>query len=281
MARIGENVFGVAAEDPELEAAAAKARKTFRYLYRELAWERRRIVPGLELAAVKAKFSDPPEVRSTDPDALEVEYMWLLDVDFNGKEISGTLINSPHSLVSVKEGDRVTVSGKQMYDWMYSQLGQVYGGFTVDAMRSKMPKGERKQHDDAWGFDFGDPGIVNVVPAGYIGEEEPKKGWFKKSKQTQQDFQKVAQFEHPMSDNMRSSLDEAIAEDPQFLTQTDQHGYNMLHQLALAGSAAGVEVCLKHGANPAEAAPNGMTPFALAKSLGWTRVMALLPESIK
>jgi hypothetical protein len=48
--------------------------------------------------------------------------------------------------------------------------------------------------------------------------------------------------------------------------------------LSLAGSWDGVDVCLKHGADPSEAAPNGMTPFALAKSLGWKKVMARLEE---
>jgi hypothetical protein len=38
-----------------------------------------------------------------------------------------------------------------------------------------MAKGERKQHDQAWGFDFGDVGVVNLVPPDYIGEAPPKK----------------------------------------------------------------------------------------------------------
>jgi uncharacterized protein YegJ (DUF2314 family) len=45
--------------DPEMQRAYESARATFRYFWREVAWERRRIIPALSLAAVKAPFSDP------------------------------------------------------------------------------------------------------------------------------------------------------------------------------------------------------------------------------
>jgi len=44
--------------DPEMQQAYENARGSFRYFWRELSWERRRIVPGLDLACVKAPFSD-------------------------------------------------------------------------------------------------------------------------------------------------------------------------------------------------------------------------------
>ncbi|MBW3598820.1 MAG: DUF2314 domain-containing protein, partial [Planctomycetes bacterium] len=246
-----------------MEQAAAKARQTFRFFWREMAWEQRRIIPGLELAAVKASFSDPPEIRAKNPEGLEVEHMWLLEVDFDGRKVQGTLINSPHSLKSVQEGDRVTITGKQIFDWMYVIAGDVYGGFTVDVLRSRMGTGERKQHDQAWGFDFGEAGIVNLVPPDYVGEASPKrKGFlsrFSSAKPAPQDYAKVAATEHPMSVNMRESLDQTLSQNPALLHEADDRGYTFLHQLSLAGSWDGVDVCLKHGADPNKAAPNGMT----------------------
>jgi uncharacterized protein YegJ (DUF2314 family) len=270
-------------DDPEMDQAAAKARQTFRFFWREMAWEQRRIVPGLELAAVKGTFSDPPEIRAQNPDGLEAEHMWLLEIDFDGRQLQGTLINAPHSLKSFNEGDRVTIAGRQICDWMYVIAGNVYGGFTVDLMRSRMEKGERKQHDQAWGFDFGDVGVVNLVPPEYIGEAPAKKkslfSGFGGSKATPQDYAKVAATEHPMSVNMRESLEESLTENPDMVHQADDRGYTFLHQLSLAGSLDGVDVCLKHGADPKKAAPNGMTPFLLAKCLGWKRVMARLQQA--
>ncbi len=204
--------------------------------------------------------------------------MWLLDVDFDGRRVSGSLINSPHSLQSFSEGDQVEIAGKQISDWMYVIAGAVYGGFTVDVLRSRMGKSERKQHDQAWGLEFGDVGIVNLVPPDFIGEAPPKKGLFSRfaAKQEQQDYGKVAANEHPMSVNMRESLEQQLADHRDFLKEVDDHGFTLLHQLALAGSLDGVEVCLKFDADPTLPAANGMTPYELAKALGWKKVMARL-----
>lgn len=271
-------------DDPEMVKASEKARQTFRFFWREMAWERRRIIPGLELAAVKAAFSDPPEIQAQNPDALEVEQMWLLDVDFDGRQLTGTLINSPVSLKTVHEGDEISIPGKRITDWMYVIDGNVYGGFTVDLMRSRMRGGERRQHDGAWGFDFGEVGVVDLVPPGYIGKEPKKKGFFSRlfggSKSEPQDYAIVASREHPMSVNMRPSFEEALQNNPEMLHQTDDaHGFTFLHQLALAGSYDGVDVCLNRGADPKKTANNGLTPYQLAKCLGWKKVMKRIEEA--
>jgi uncharacterized protein YegJ (DUF2314 family) len=277
MANSQNPVITFSSDDPEMEQAAAKARKTFRYFWRELSWEHRRIVPGLQLAAVKGYFTDP----ESRPDAFDGEHMWLVDVQFDGREIYGTLINSPRTIQSVKEGDRVRIPGKRLTDWMYVQDGEeVFGGFTIDLMRSRMSDAERKQHDKAWGLDFGKVGIVNLVPPSYIGEATTKKrglfGPFGKPSQEQQDYAKVAEAEHPMSVNMRGSLDQQLSTSPDFLSGADDFGMTLLHQLCLAGSLDGVDVCLSHGADVTQATANGLTPLALATSLGWSRVVKRL-----
>lgn len=276
-------IYTVEPNDPAMENAAKLARQTFRYFYRELAWENRRIVPGLEVCAVKVAFEDPEEMRTRKAGELEREYMWVMEVDFDGKVVEGTLQNDPHSLKSVKAGDRVKFQGKQLVDWLYVMMGEPYGGFTIDVMRSRMNKSERKAHDNAWGFDFGEPGFVKIVPDQFFGKSNEKpKGMFsflKKEKPTQQDYNLAAQIEHPMSVNMRESLEEALRKNPGFITTTDDNGFTMLHQLALAGSFDGVDVCLKMGFDPKLTARNGMTPFRLAKSLGWQKVMERLAQA--
>lgn len=274
-------VFFSPGDDPEMAEASKKARQTFKYFWREMAWERRRIVPGLEIAAVKASLFDPPEVREANPEALEVEHMWLIDIDFDGRKLTGTLINTPHSLKTFQEGQQVTIAGKQVGDWMYVCSGEVCGGFTVDLMRSRMNASERKQHDNAWGHDFGDVGVVPLVPSSFLNGKTPKKkglfSKFKKVPQQPQDYAQVAKTEHPMSVNMRESLEQALQENPEMLEQADDdHGFTFLHQLALAGSWDGVDVCLKNGADVKRKCNNGMNAFDLAKCLAWKRVMARL-----
>lgn len=284
MSQSENTVFYLPSDDPAMEQAAKQARDNFRFFWRELSWERRRIVPGLDVSAVKAAFSDPPEVRARNPEGLEVEYMWLSDVDFDGRTIYGTLLNSPDTLQSVSEGDSVEIPLSRLVDWMYSVMGSVCGGFTVDLMRSRMSPGERKQHDNAWGMDFGEVGIVNVVPPSFLGEEPPKKkGLFsmfsKAPPAVPQDYAALAMMEHPMSVNMRESLEKALAQNPGMLAEPDDRGMTFLHQLSLAGSYDGVDVCLQKGANPKQPAKNGMTPLMLAKSLGWTKVANRLKQA--
>ena len=277
-----KTVFYTPGEDPMMIEAGKRARQSFRFFWRELSWEQKRIIPGLSMAGIKATFQDPPEMRAQNPNGLECEHMWLLEVDFDGKHIEGTLINQPDSLLSVKEGDRVRLAPQQLCDWLYVIGEDVYGGFTIDVMRSQMGAAERKAHDEAWGFDFGTPGIVDLVPHEFIGEKKAKGGFLSGlfgSKPAPQDFGKVAQSEHPMSINMRESLEESLTQNPGMLHETDPKGFTFLHQLSLAGAYDCVDVCLRRGANPNQPAHNGMTPIMLANCLGWKRVVQRLQTS--
>ena len=57
---MSEQVFMYDGQDPELLQASESARQSFKYFWRELSWERRRIVPALDLAMVKLPFTDGP-----------------------------------------------------------------------------------------------------------------------------------------------------------------------------------------------------------------------------
>ncbi len=259
-------VFFFDSRDPEMQRAFENARATFRYFWREVAWERRRIVPALDLAAVKAPFSDGPQATVTEG-APEVEHMWLSDVDFDGRLVSGTLLNAPNWLKTVKEGDAVRIPLGEISDWMYAISSEVFGAYTVNLLRSRMGRRERQEHDSAWGLNFGDPANIRVAP-------EPNQGggllktWFGKGK--------VDTQEHPMSENMAVSLKEEIAKDPSMVSARDDRGWTFLHQEALAGSTATVKVLLEAGADPNALTDHGMTAIQLARSLGWDRVVALL-----
>src|SRR5262249_57965033 len=125
-------------------------------------------------------------------------------------------------LKTVKEGDSARFPLGQISDWMYAISGEVYGAYTVNLMRSRMGQRECKQHDDAWGLDFGDPKTIRIVPQ--------KKGWFRR--------REVEIQEHPMSEAMASSLEQQLVADPSMLHEKDDRGWTLLHQEALAGSTA-------------------------------------------
>lgn len=261
-------------DDPEMMAAYEAARATFRYFWRELSWERRRIIPGLDLSSVKAPFHDGEGAPS--PGDPTVEHMWLGQVDFDGKEVSGTLLNSPNWLKTVQGGDRVHVPLTHVSDWMYSQLGAVCGGHTVNLLRSRMSEAERRSHDDAWGLDFGDPRAISVVPP----PAAPKKsggflaGLFGKRPATPPP-PSDPDDEHPMSVNMAPQLREQITKDPSLLEYADERGWTFLHSEALAGNVLMVEALLSSGADKNALTSHQMTAAQLAETLGWSKVVAL------
>ena len=244
-------VFFAPADDPKLARAMERARDTFKYFWRELTWEYRRIVPGLDVAAIKVAFNDPGGAVD------DVEHMWLSQVHFDGALISATLLNDPNWLRSVKRGDRVSLKLEELEDWMYAVGGKVCGGFTVDVLRAGMSDAERRSHDSAWGLDFGSPTEERLVPE-----------WRPPAK-TDPDA------EHPMSENMAGKLADAVAQNPQGFFQPDEDGLTMLHSLALGGSEAGVRVLLHAGADPQAKTKAGFTAKQLAQRMGWSRVVAL------
>lgn len=181
--------------DPEMDAAAREARRTFRYFWREMTWEYRRIIPGLDVAAVKAPFThrEAPGLLGRlfggagDP---PVEHMWVSDVTFDGSVVRGALLNAPHALRGWKAGDAVEIPLDRLSDWMYAIGGAVYGAHTVQLIRRRMDPAERAAHDAAWGLDFGDPAAVRLVPE--WGRADPD-------------------VEHPMSQNILAKWEEQLA----------------------------------------------------------------------
>lgn len=258
-------VFMFDEKDPEMQRAYELARANFKYFWRELSWERRRIIPGLDMAAVKAPFSDGK--KKADSDTPEVEHMWVDEIEFDGASIKGVLLNDPNWLTSVHAGDEVRFPAKQMSDWMYVISGNVFGAYTVNLMRSRMDPRERAGHDQAWGLNFGDPKQIQVVPAkkgtGLLA------GWFGGKSEPVSD-------EHPMSENMAPELAKQLAANPGLVNQVDDEGWTFLHREALAGNAAPVKVLLDHGANFTLRTKHGATALQLAHVLGWEKVVALL-----
>lgn len=262
-------VFMFDDRDPDMHRAYQNARATFRYFWREVAWERRRIIPALDLACVKAPFSDGERGTGVQ-DNPEVEHMWLAEVDFDGQCVSGVLLNAPNWLKTVNAGDSARISIDDISDWMYVISGEVYGAYTVNLLRSRMGRRELKEHDAAWGLNFGDPQKICIVP------EQKKSSGLLKALFGGGGAAEIQ--EHPMSEAMGPSLKEQLVKDPSMVHSKDDGGWTFLHHQALAGSAATVKVLLEAGADPNAVTNHGMTPLQLAKSLGWDKVAALLAD---
>jgi uncharacterized protein len=262
-------VYYAEGDDPELKTAMERARDTFKYHWRELTWEYRRIIPALELSAIKVGFKDP----DGGPD--DVEHMWCSEIEFDGDEIAVRLLNSPNTLKSVKAGDPVMLRKEQIEDWMYVMGGAVYGGFTIQVLRARMSSGERRGHDSAWGLKFPDPSRIDLVPNF---AERGSKGMLGRL------FGGASppgdpEVEHPMSENMAPALADAVAKDRAGFLELGPSGLSTLHSFALGGSAACVAALLRSGADPRLKTKHGKTARELAMMMGWPRVEKLLLEA--
>ena len=128
-------------DDPEIVAAGKTARGKFRYFWRELSWEYRRIVPGLDVAAFKVPFSDGDEDDVPCPvdndsseeggaEANEVQDVQDLPLDpsvsnnsskHNGSRngVTGTSLKpKATSITKKRSGWKVSVQKKSRDDWM-------------------------------------------------------------------------------------------------------------------------------------------------------------------
>jgi uncharacterized protein YegJ (DUF2314 family) len=243
-------IFYADGENPKMIEAFKKAQETFKYFWRELSWEYRRIIPALDVACVKIAFT-----QEIDNETI-VEHMWINDVNFDGEYIYGILVNDPGQLTNVNNGDEVAIAINQISDWLFATQGKTYGGFTIQAMRSEMSDEERASHDEAWGLDFGDFNDIQVV---FEQNEKPEN-----------------LIEHPMSKNMKESLIEFLKNNPAEATGQDDSGYTFLHREAIAGNHTSVEIILQSGADTNAKTKNGKTALDFAKNLNWDHLLPLL-----
>lgn len=246
-----EKIFYVQDEDPNMQEAFQKARSTFKYFWRELSWDFNRVVPALDLAFVKVACHQKKLFK-----APVSEYMWISDIDFDGITVKGILDNEPDILTNIKVGDTIEVPLSEICDWMFSIHGKVYGGFTIQVIRTMMNESERAEHDQAWGLDFGDPHKILVA---YEQEEHPE-----------------YLDEHPLSAVSKDSLTKFLKEHPENIDAKDSSGYTMLHKQAIAGNKTCVETLLEMGADRNAKTNSGYTAFDFAKKLEWDHFITIL-----
>jgi uncharacterized protein YegJ (DUF2314 family) len=242
--------------DAEMEEASVNARKSFNIFWRELSWEMRRIVPGLDMSVVKRGF--PTNEKSN----LSLEHMWVGDISFDGKIVRGNLLNQPNQIDNLNQGDSVEFDYEEISDWMYSINNNVYGAFTVNVLRSRMSKKELKEHDDAWGLNFGDPSNINI-------DRDLSFGKFLLTPS-------IELPEHPMSLNMTEKSEDGIREMGQQINDHSTLGMTMLQFESLAGNLTQVKLLLKYGAEKRIKNVRGETAQDLAEFFNWTKISTVL-----
>lgn len=271
---IGPNTDGILPEtadsvrfcltDDLMQQAIVNARKSFKIFWRELSWEARRVVSGLDLAIVKitvqmAGYGD--DLDECKDDEAKLEHVWINDIEFDGEIVSGTLMNQPIMATHLHKGDRISRKLQLIDDWIYVQKGLVYGGYTVQVMRRRMDERELRKHDEAWGLKFCDPDLVMLMP-----------------KQLDQSLEAIELVDHPMSVNMEDTFRQGCNADPDLVHRVDEDGNTMLMTETMAGNCPQVKVLLQYGADPMKRNRQGLNSEEIAEMLQWPKITHVFEE---
>lgn len=185
-----------------------------------------------------------------------IEYMWIDQVDFDGSTISGILLNEPYIIDNVQAGESVRLQFESIVDWMFLSNGTVHGGFTIQQYRKTLNASDRKEYDEAWGIDFGNPDEIFLV---YEQKNCPEN-----------------LDEHPMCKNILEQFINIINTDPTIITEKDESGNQLLHREVIAGNYLFVQELLRLNVNKLVRNKQLMIPLDLAHKMGWSNIVNLL-----
>lgn len=113
----------VAADDTQMEEATHKANAMWSVFVNAFDQRHRD-----QTFAIKVPFTD----------GQETEYMWLLVSEINDENVTGTLDNDPIYLRNIHAGDTIMVAIEQVNDWLYTDNGEIVGGFTTETLSKQM-----------------------------------------------------------------------------------------------------------------------------------------------
>ena len=239
-------------ESAEMLQAFQHAQDNFKYFWREMYWEYRRIIPAFDIAYVKIAFSQ----QTADPENPLVEFMWINEVEFDGENITGILLNEPYEIDNVEAGQQVMIPFDNLVDWMFVSMDEVYGAFSIQEYRKTLNPQQCQDYDHAWNINFADPEQIYVVHGQKLHPEYL--------------------IEHPMSNNLKDKIEEHLRNAPELLTELDDAGNSFLHREAIAGNASNIEIALRLGAQADLKNKLGKTALDYAVQMNWPHLLPIL-----
>jgi uncharacterized protein YegJ (DUF2314 family) len=134
----GKTTVSVAEDDREMNAAMQRARAEVTVFVERLQRPQ----------ATDRNFSVKVPLRDGD----QVEHFWLDDVRHEDGVFHGTLGNDPELVHGHEYGEPVSVSTKDISDWMFVDHDHLVGGFTIRVIRDRMSPADRAELEK--GLDF-------------------------------------------------------------------------------------------------------------------------------
>lgn len=115
----------VATNDPDMAAAFRKARASLKEFLALVRSPR----PSITNYAVKIGI----------PYRGGTEYFWISRFVQKDGVIIGRIDNTPRSVTSIREGERISFEEGDVVDWLYRENGKMIGNFTACALIKKEP----------------------------------------------------------------------------------------------------------------------------------------------
>lgn len=120
-----DRVVKVEDDDPEMNAAIAKARSTLPHFWQVFDKPER----GENKFALKVRIAEKSDG----------EHFWLIDIERRDGKTMGTINNDPNIVSTVKLGDRIEISGADISDRLYMRGGKMIDNETVKPLFKSMP----------------------------------------------------------------------------------------------------------------------------------------------
>jgi uncharacterized protein YegJ (DUF2314 family) len=101
------------------------------------------------MAALKAKKDGDTSFAIKKPfvDGDKCEHLWITGVTYDGANFHGKIDNRAMDVKNVHLGQRVTVSPRDVSDWMFVKNGKLMGGYTTRVLYARLSADQRAQFD--------------------------------------------------------------------------------------------------------------------------------------
>ena len=121
-------VYDVPDDDPEMDAAIAKAKASIDDFIGHLKSPQ----PGMDYFAVKKPYRTRGGTE---------EHIWVEVTEFRDSAFHGTIANEPRDIEGITLGSLVSVPKSEVTDWLITTPSGNLGGFTVAVLEQRMGRG--------------------------------------------------------------------------------------------------------------------------------------------
>ena len=143
------NLKQIPAGDPEMAAAAAKARVGLDDFFAKLDSP----PPGTQNYSVKIGIIDKGDGIAFTKSEAGAEYFWVGNLRREGDGFVGTLGNEPQVIRNVRMDQDLTFAKDDVFDWMYIKDNKIVGNITSCPLLLRGPKEELEFYRDTYGLE--------------------------------------------------------------------------------------------------------------------------------